>query len=189
MKKTLRLAAIFGLALTCGTVAWAGTEKLSTELKPENRTAGRSAQNAEANVEVIVQYKVVPTEAHHQRVAALGGTLRNRMDHIKGAHYTLPKSALATLANDPDVAYISPNRSLKAMFDQITNGTVGSSTANNQMQTGSNVGVAIIDSGVTSLNDFQGGLLDLFSRIVYQQSFVIGDSVVADEFGHGTHVA
>ena len=73
MKKTLRLAAILGLAMTCGTVAWAGSEKLSTELKPENRSGSRSAQNSSAqnsaqNVEVIVQYKVAPTEAHHQRV-------------------------------------------------------------------------------------------------------------------------
>ena len=71
MKKTLRLVATFGLTLTYGTVAWAGNEKLATELKPENRIGSRSAQN----LEVIVQYKVTPTEAHHRRVAALGGRL------------------------------------------------------------------------------------------------------------------
>ena len=86
MKKTLRLAGIFGLAMACSTVCWAGSEKLSAELKPENRTGRRSAQN----VEVIVQYKVTPTEAHHQRVAGLGGKLNNRLDFIKGAHYSVP---------------------------------------------------------------------------------------------------
>ena len=144
MKKTLRLAAIFGLALTCGTVAWAGEEKLSTELKPANRTGRRSAQNPSAqNMEVIVQYKVTPTEAHHQRVAALGGRLNGKMDFIKGAHYSVPASALDALANDPDVAYVTPNRAINPMFDKITNGTIDASYMNlktavdNQVSSGS----------------------------------------------------
>ena len=124
MKKTLRLAAIFGLVLTCGTIAWAGTEKLSTELKPENRSGNRFAHNTEVNTEVIVQYKVTPTGKHHQRVAGLGGRLNAKMDFIKSAHYTLPESALDTLASDPDVAYITPDRAIKPTFDNITNGTI-----------------------------------------------------------------
>ena len=190
MKKTIGLLAALGMAFTCSaTVVWSGV-KLAPEFQAEK--VGRLADN----VEVIVQYKVVPTEAHHQRVAALGGTLRNRMDHIKGAHYTLPKSALATLANDPDVAYISPNRSLKAMFDQITDGTVHSDYANSIGQTGAGIGVAIIDSGIVDLPDFHTGST---SRIVYQQSFLPTAGLSAagaalassgvDQYGHGTHVA
>ncbi len=58
MKKLLRLLAICGLAIT-STVAWAANEKLSAELQPQRTTI------RPGNVEVIVQYKTVPTEAHH----------------------------------------------------------------------------------------------------------------------------
>ena len=122
MKKTIGLLAALGMAFTCSATVISSAVTLSPELQSE-----RAARLTDT-LDVIVQYKVAPTEAHHQRVAALGGKLRDRMDRIKGAHYTLPKSALATLANDPDVAYITPNRPLKAMFDNITAGTVNSVT-------------------------------------------------------------
>ena len=184
MKKTLRLAAILGLAVSCGTVAWAGTEKLSNELKPENRRGSRSAQN----VEVIVQYKVTPTEEHHQKVVALGGRLNAKMDFIKSAHYTVPSSALAALAEDPDVAYVTPNRAIKPMFDMTTVQTVHSDIGMVYGYFGAGMAVAIIDSGIapsTDFNNYVGG--STASRIVYQQSFVGGTP--ADQYGHGTHVA
>jgi len=140
MKKISKLV-VGWLALTfAATVVWAGSEKLSSDLN------GRSN-----NVEVIVQYKVTPTEAHHQKVAALGGTLHSKMDFIKGAHYTVPASALQTLANDPDVAYITPDRAIQPSFDQITDGTVYSNVVNSAGYNGAGVGVAIIDSGIVDL--------------------------------------
>ncbi len=184
MKKTMRFAAIAGLALTCGATVWAGSEKLSPELKPENRSSSRSVQNPESNVEVIVQYKVTPTEAHHRRVAGLGGKLNAKMDFIKGAHYTVPASALDTLANDPDVSYITPNRAISPTFDNITNGTIDAAYMNSEGYIGTGIGVAIVDSGIVDLPDFHTGSTD---RIVYQQSFVGGTP--ADQYGHGTHVA
>jgi hypothetical protein len=56
MKLTLKLAGIVGLAVACNTICWAGSEKLSQELKPEHRRTGRAAET----VEVIVQYRVPP---------------------------------------------------------------------------------------------------------------------------------
>ncbi|MES1257250.1 MAG: S8 family serine peptidase, partial [Acidobacteriota bacterium] len=180
MKKTCRLFALCGVVLACTmTVAWAETSKLSSQLQTQAKTG-----NNNDPVEVIVQYKVVPTEAHRQKVAKFGGKLHDRMDQIRGAHYTIPRSELQTLADDPDVAYISPNRPLQAMFDDITDSTVHSDWANAYGQTGEGIGVAIIDSGVVDLPDFHTGST---SRIVYQESFVGGTP--ADQFGHGTHVA
>src|SRR6202034_3686476 len=55
--------------------------------------------------------------------------------------------------------------------------------------TGAGVGVALIDSGVMSNHpDLYMGILPI-SRVVYQQSFVPGNSSANDQFGHGTHVA
>jgi len=65
------------------------------------------------------------------------------MDFIKGAHYSVPASALDALANDPDVAYVTPNRAINPMFDKITNGTIDASYMNlktavdNQVSSGS----------------------------------------------------
>ena len=54
--------------------------------------------------------------------------------------------------------------------------------------TGAGIGVALIDSGVASHPDLNGGFLGL-SRVVYNQSFVPGTSSPNDQYGHGTHVA
>ena len=139
-------------------MAWGGDEKLAPELRA--RTGGQ-------DVEVIVQYKVAPAEAQHQRVAAIGGKFHGEMSHVKAAHYTVPASGLKTLANDPDVAYVSPNRPLKGMLN-ITSATVHSDVANTQGYTGTGIGVAVVDSGMADMPEFHNGQ----SRIVYQQSFV-----------------
>ena len=175
MKKFRQSFAIACLTLfVAAATAVAGDEKLA----PELRNAA-PAVRANSKVEVIVQYKVTPTAAHHQRVADLGGTLLTKMDFIKAGHYTLPASAVKSLAADPDVAYITPNRSLRGMMD-IPAETVNDSAAIGGGYNGSGIGVAVIDSGIAALPDFQ-------NRIVYQQSFVGGSA--ADQWGHGTHVS
>jgi serine protease AprX len=163
------------------TAVWGGNERLSSDL--QSKTTGRRAGGS---VEVIVQYKVSPTEAHHRRIAALGGRLNAKMDFIKGAHYTVPTSALATIAEDPDVAYMTPNRTLNKMLDITAQATNTAAAYYAYGLLGKGVGVAVIDSGIdNSLGQFtddKGG-----NRIVYQQSFVGGTA--DDQYGHGSHVA
>ena len=153
------IAAPFCLALAVTTSASAaGNMKFSPDLQPTGSTA---------NVEVIVQYKIMPTEAHRRKVRSLGGTVHETMNHVKAGHYTVPVAALETLAEDPDVLYISPNRPLRGALN-ITAATVHSDVANAQGYTGSGIGVAVIDSGMSDMPEFHNGQ----SRIVYQQSFV-----------------
>jgi len=166
------------LAMTfLATAVWGGDEKLAAELHRRSGT-----------VDVIVQYRTAPTEAHHRRVAGLGGRLNAKMDFIRGAHYSVPASALAALADDPEVAYVTPDRAISPTFDpapdNITNGTISASYETSKGWIGTGVGVAIIDSGIVDLPDFHTGST---SRIVYQQSFVGGSPT--DQYGHGTHVA
>ena len=54
--------------------------------------------------------------------------------------------------------------------------------------TGAGIGIALIDSGVANHPDLYQGLFPI-SRVVYQQSFVPGNSSAADQYGHGTHIA
>ena len=150
-------AAALTIAFTAGAARAA-----SATLSPELRSLASGT-----DVDVIVQYKTAPTEANHARVAALGGQLHGEMSHVRAAHYTVPRAQLKALAEDPDVAYISPNRPVRGMLN-ITGATVHSDAANTQGYTGSGIGVAVIDSGISVMPEFHSGT----SRIVYQQSFV-----------------
>src|SRR5579872_4916743 len=63
--------------------------------------------------EVIVQFTHAPTKKHYDLVTARGGTLRKNLSVVKGGVFRVPAKRLAELANDPNVAYISPNRPVK----------------------------------------------------------------------------
>ena len=145
---------------------------------------------AGATVDVIIQFKQKPTAAHHQKVRNKGGALKTKFDFIKAAHYSVPVEALDALANDPDVAYISPDRKVRgtaAMAPVIT--AVNADIATSQGWDGTGIGVAVIDSGVGTVDDLNSDGNSNPSRVVYSQSFVPGDASTADAYGHGTHVA
>src|SRR5438128_3349293 len=149
-----------------------------------------------ATVDVIIQFKQAPTGAHHQKVRNKGGVLKTKLDFIKGAHYTVPVESLDSLANDPDVAYISPNRRISSTSTSTLDYTPESVNAQLVRQQwgldGTGVGVAVIDSGVTAVGDlywWNPTNQTYGSRVVYSQSFVPGTSDTSDLYGHGTHVA
>src|SRR6266487_6293685 len=73
-----------------------------------------------ATVDVIIQFNQTPTAAHHQKVQDKGGVLKTNLDFIKAGHYSVPTGALDDLANDPDVAYISPDREVSGSLDYVT---------------------------------------------------------------------
>lgn len=114
-------------------------------------------------------------------------------------------AAIAALANDPNVESISLDAPVFGSGDRNTkNGTTSSSSSYGDYSThdtisalkqtlgignwlpGSSVTVAVIDSGLAPLTDFQG-------RIVGFHDFSSGKNGVAvapyDDYGHGTHVA
>src|SRR2546428_13375211 len=140
-----------------------------------------------ATVDVIIQFNQTPTNAHHQNVQNHGGVLKTKLDFIKGAHYSVPIESLDALADDPDVAYISPDRRLSGALDN-TAAAVNAKAAWQSGWDGTGIGVAVIDSGITGHSDLygtggSGGKL----RIIYSQDFVGGGTY--DYYGHGEHVA
>jgi serine protease AprX len=148
-----------------------------------------------ATVDVIIQYHQAPTEVQHGKVQAQGGLLRTKLDVIKGAHYSVPVDALSTLAGDPDVAYIAPNRPLSGATSTLdfTPETVNAPGAWQQWSLdGTGIGVAVIDSGVIAVGDlywWNPTNQTYGSRVVYSQNFVPGATDASDQYGHGTHVA
>src|SRR6266581_6327201 len=108
-----------------------------------------------ATVDVIIQFNQTPTDAHHQKVQNKGGVLKTKLDVIKGAHYSVPVESLDALADDPDVAYISPDRPVKDLLD-LTAAAVNAKAAWQAGWDGTGIGVAVIDSGISYHTDLNG---------------------------------
>src|SRR5260370_3108073 len=158
-----------------------GKDKLSKDLE------ALKGGNSGTTVDVIIQFNQTPTDAHHQKVQNLGGALKTKLDFIKGGHYSVPVESLDALADDPDVAYISPDRPVRGSLDHVVT-AVNGDLAYASGWNGTGIGIALVDSGVSSNYDMNSDA-NTTSRIVYSQSFVATDTSTADPFGHGTHVA
>src|SRR6266436_96253 len=133
-----------------------------------------------ATVDVIIQFNQTPTDAHHQKVQSKGGVLRTKLDFIKGAHYSVPVESLDALADDPDVAYISPDRRLSGALDN-TVAAVNGGYARTLGLDGTGIGVALLDSGISDIPDLHNAS---GYEVIYAQSFVPLDPSSADKFGH-----
>jgi len=136
------------------------------------------------NVEVIVQFNHIPTNADLQLFSA--NQIIRRFKHIKAVHLFLSPAQIRALASNPQVTYMSPNRALSGTLD-VTTQTVGANAAWQSGWTGTGIGVAVVDSGIYAHDDLQTSS-GTGSRIVYSQSFVAG-LTGNDLYGHGTHVA
>ena len=138
-----------------------------------------------AITEVIVQYKTPPTKDELKQLGPYG-QIKRHLDVINALHVSLSQQAIAALASDPNVVYVSPNRSLTGALD-ITDQTVNATLAWPLGWDGTGVGVAVVDSGITVKNDLMSAN-KLNARVVYSQSFVSTEGP-NDLYGHGTHVA
>ena len=97
MRTNPQTACLLTFLLVLGTTAWGNEHKLSPELKGRHTTE---------SVDVIVQYKVSPSQGQRDRIAGRGGLVQKQLRTVKGLLVTLPASGLKDLSNDPDVAYI-----------------------------------------------------------------------------------
>src|SRR3989441_3655128 len=142
----------------------------------------------DTTVDVIVQYKVTPTDAHHQKVQNKGGALKTKLDVIKGAHYSVPVESLEALADDPDIVYISPDRQLNGLLDNAAP-AVNANVAWQSGWDGTGIGIAVVDSGISPYGHDLNRPGSSTSRVVYSQNFVDASTTTTDLYGHGTHVA
>lgn len=186
MQSKQRKSALWGkAALTvCAVIlifipAFAAAQKISKDLE-EMQGAG--------SVDVIVQFDKVPTAWHHEKVLSRGGHINRDLGGFKGSAYSIPASALADLADDPEVVHISPDRPLRgtsqslppAVNDYHYFSINGNNPASKGLY-GAGIGVAVIDSGIASIPDITA------KNVVYSQDFT-GSGSAVDQYGHGTHV-
>jgi serine protease AprX len=144
-------------------------------------------------VNVIVQYRQVPTSAHYATMHGRGGRLQSKLHMIKAAAFTIPVSALAALEADPEVVSVSIDHPMNVM-DDVTNGATGVNTAWTSGYDGTGVGVAVIDSGINDSHPDLWNSSGTASRVVYHQDFTGTATTNSkggqyDLYGHGTHVA
>jgi serine protease AprX len=107
----------------------------------------------------------------------------------------LPNGLLSQLARNPAIASLHDNRDA-IVHNYRTALTVGARAVQETMGlTGRGIGVAVIDSGVSSFHDdlTRGASLGLFpygdQRVLKFVDFVGGRTLPYDDNGHGTHVA
>jgi serine protease AprX len=184
-----------GLALLalCAVPSYGGARPI---LDGDTRTTSKFSgdiqdhQGAGGMVTVIVQHRVMPTSVHFKGLQGRGAFIGSKFQSIRAVTMRVPISMLAELANDPNVAYISPDRPVtmtaNPATEQFASAVEADVAASTYAFDGTGIGVAVIDSGVATHADLGNGSK---SRVVYSQSFVAGDTTTSDKFGHGTHVA
>ena len=188
---------IFAAALTCVSTAAgssgsaSGNGKLSHELNMRLAALAASQQDPGEMLDVIIQFKPGSNlQQHIAKIGSMGGAHKDSLELIQGGLFSIPAGLIPTLAQDPDIAYVSPNRNLikASPEDYILDATQSNYLISNMGYSGNGVGIAVIDSGIRSnhpdLVNFSTGA----SRVVYSESFITGLDA-SDQYGHGTHVA
>lgn len=178
MKRFLAL-----LLIVSASPAYANDSKISPELQ---------GYQSNQQVQVIVQYApgtqvncsglLGLVDCLVNDVLALGGTIVGQLPIINGLVAQLDGNAIQSLSNQSNVVYISSDRPLAPSLSNAAY-AVNAPYAWQSNFTGAGIGVALIDSGVSDHPDLYMGILP-FSRVVYQQSFVPGNSITNDAFGH-----
>jgi serine protease AprX len=117
-----------------------------------------------------------------------GGTFSRQLPIVNGQVATVPNASLPTLAGSPFVQHLSLDRLIVGAMDR-TGRTIGATVIRQELgYDGSGVGVAIIDSGVTSWHDDLTGPAGS-QRVRQFVDLVNGQQAPYDDYGHGTHVA
>jgi len=162
--RTFKIAAqtllVLGLVLpTFGENGQGGGNKHSWDLN----------NDPNALVDVIVQFKTPPTK---QELKQLGpyGQMKKIFQGVNAVNLQLSRKLVDQLEKDPNVLYVSPNRTSTGSLD-IVDATVFATYAWQYGWDGTGIGVAVIDSGMTPKDDLMAGN-GVTSRIVYSESFI-----------------
>ena len=141
-------------------------------------------------VDVIVQFNRPLNANLHDKVLKRGGVLKQELHLVNAASYSLPASALAALARQPEIAYVSPDRRLRSTGRQgvrwandYHTDSINAAAAWALGLDGTGIGIAVIDSGIADLPDLNK------NNVVLNLNIANGGKVsAADQYG-GSHVA
>ncbi len=147
-----------------------------------------AAEHPEQVVRVIVQ-KLASDDSVEALVAALGGKVTKDLHIIAAFAAELPAKGIVRLAQAPGVRWVS----LDAPVASAAGAAGGTTPQNYYLDTlgvrqvwqlglkGQQIGVAVIDSGISTDPDF--------TSLTRLPSFNASSQTINDIFGHGSHVA
>jgi serine protease AprX len=126
----------------------------------------------------------------------LGGKLGRRLNLIGAQVLELSNGQLKRLADHPAVRSIHHDRPFTSTMNRVAVTTGARGVQHVLGFTGAGVGVAVIDSGVTSWHDdlqYSGGSSAVHTnggqRVAAFVDFINGQATPYDDNGHGTHVS
>lgn len=162
--------------------------------KPSKVSSDLASQTT-SYMRVVIQWTQPTGCVTKNDVANYGGTVVNEFTAVNAGLYVLPSSSLSELASDPLVVYASPDRPVSSKLDN-TAAAMKLSSAWSSKYKGTNVGVAVIDSGMNPDPNLTVQSGPSAPRIVYTQDFVTltppgpgQPPLGADLYGHGQHIA
>src|SRR2546430_12515815 len=162
--------------------------------KLDRKLNDRAAKGGSSTSRVIVMLKPgFDASADYKKV---GGKLGRRLNLINGQVVELANNQLRKLADSPAVERIHWDRPTGGEMNRAAV-TVGARAVQEEMgYDGAGVGVAVIDSGITSWHDdltYNGTNSKVRviggQRVAKFVDFVNGRTTPYDDNGHGTHVA
>jgi len=174
----LNINAFLLLALLSAVKNYGNHWKIDTALKDKISTM------SDESVPVIILSKSLNGSSIEQFIKEHKGKLKYRLPIINGYAVELRCNCLMPMANIKEVEYICEDSKISSFMD-IARKTVGAHNFGNNKYTGSNVVVAILDTGVYPHPD----LTKPKNRIIYFKDFVNNKKFPYDDNGHGTHVA
>ena len=141
---------------------------------------------AGANVRVVVQATPGASAEAARAVEAAGGTVGAALPIIDGFSAVIPGSAVDALRTSGAIRAVSHDDQVQFeefSYDATTTGsnfvrTSGADVAWAAGNYGEGVGVAVIDTGISEMNDFKG-------RVIHGPD-LSGEGTLVDTYGHGT---
>jgi serine protease AprX len=175
-------AALFATQLTAAAAAPGSAWTSVGHLDPGLTTVGESLQ------EVLVTARG-GVAAAADAVRGLGGEVESPLPIIDGVEARVPASLLPELAATEGVTAVTADR--QATFEELSydeSTTASNFTKSTQATTawaagnlGAGVGIAVLDTGISEMKDFEG-------RLVHGPD-LSGEGTLIDSYGHGTVMA
>ena len=174
----LLAAPLSALAAPAEGSAW----KSTAVLDPGLTTVGDALQ------QVIVS-AAAGAAAAADAVRRVGGTVEADLPLVGGVEAEVPASRLTELSSVPGVSAVTKDRQasfVEFSYDEtaVASGFTRSTQASTAWSTGNlgaGVGVAVLDTGISPMKDFEG-------RLVHGPD-LSGEGTVVDSYGHGTVMA
>ena len=171
---------------------------LDRELERRAGDPNGSVNTSRVIVELVPGAQLPSEFKNYVRHFASGGTDSSGVDHnldlVNSVVLELPNSLLKKLASYPNVFRLHFDRPIKGHVFR-TSITVGARTVQDLLgYTGKGIGVAVIDSGITTWHDdLTNKTSTIFpygnQRVRKFVDFVNGRALPYDDNGHGSHVA